>query len=317
MKSIFVQLIILVTAAALQPLRLVHSPRCSAVVAADERATPGDPSMKWAISTKRVRSPQDGREEVKTMLDCSDPRFVVRTVNVTVPFQTAGLGLELTELCGTGENDLGEERSGQMVLISGVVEGGGAEASGADVRVGDTIVGIDIASSGFDYASVEAVGYDELVGTLRGAMDAARSASNAVAGLQLSLKRIMPRGVAKVRAIKANGEELVFNAYEGENLRMGLIRNGGGRAIVNDMTARRYDNKPRGTGDCGGNGICATCVVSIMNGKEHLSPMKPGEKQLLRNVARWRQSCRAYLALEDGEEAEITVKLSPRSEADE
>ena len=89
------------------------------------------------------------------MLDCLDSRYVVRTINVTLPFEPNGLGLELTEMCGTGSNDLGEERAGTMVMISGIVEGGGASLSCADIEVGDSIVGIEVAGGAFDYTAVE------------------------------------------------------------------------------------------------------------------------------------------------------------------
>ena len=298
-----------------------HAVACAASEMASIRSLParccnsdeGDPRMRWAITTKRVQNKISGFLEPKTMLDVTTPTDVVRSINVTIPFAD-GLGLELTEMSGEGFADGGLARIGALVVVTGIVEGGGASASEADVTIGDTIVGVEAA--GFSYRSVEAVGYDELVGVLRGAMDKARQVDGA-ASLDLTLKRLRPRGKARVTAIKTNGEELSYTAYEGENLRMGLIRNGGGREIVNDLTARRYDNKPRGTGDCGGNGLCATCVVSVLNGKEYLSPMRTGEKQLLRNVARWRQSCKASLKLADGEEAEIKIQLSPRSEEDE
>ena len=112
-------------------------------------------------------------------------------------------------------------------------------------------------------------------------------------------------------AVRPGGDEFDFLAFEGENLRMGLIRNLGKDAI-NDQTAERYDNKPRGSGDCGGNGLCCTCVVSVLQGATHLSPRRTAEEQLLRRVARWRQSCRASLRVSDGEQAAVRIALSPR-----
>jgi ferredoxin len=79
------------------------------------------------------------------------------------------------------------------------------------------------------------------------------------------------------------------------------------------MSAQRYDNKAKGSGTCGGNGLCATCVISVLAGAENLSEKRAGERQLLRNVARWRQSCRTRIKLDDGEEATLTIALSPRS----
>lgn len=137
--------------------------------------------------------------------------------------------------------------------------------------------------------------------------------------LTLALKRLVKRGKARVIATLPSGAEASFDAWGGENLRMGLIRNSlatGLETVPNDQTAERYDNKPKGTGDCGGNGLCCTCVVSVMQGANNLSPPRPQEKQLLRSVARWRQSCRAQLTLEDEEEVEVRISLNPRGSSD-
>ena len=50
---------------------------------------------------------------------------------------------------------------------------------------------------------------------------------------------------------------------------------------MNDQTAPRYDNKPAGTGDCGGNGLCATCVLGVLQGGENLTPRGASERSLL------------------------------------
>ena len=173
--------------------------------------------------------------------------------------------------------------------------------------VGDTIVGVHVADG--TVASTEAQDYDAVVGALVDALAADAGQ------ITLSLKRILPRGYAVVTAVQTDGEEFDFLAFEGENLRMGLIRNLG-KEYINDQSASRYDNKPVGTGDCGGNGLCCTCVVSVLGGQQHLSERRASEKQLLRNRARWRQSCRAYLRLDDGVEANVRIQLSPRGQAD-
>jgi ferredoxin len=95
---------------------------------------------------------------------------------------------------------------------------------------------------------------------------------------------------------------------------MGLLRRG---LRLNDANAPRYDNKPKGSGDCGGNGLCATCVVSVLQGKEFLTPRGLSEKNLLARSARWRQSCRSYIVCPEGEtEVELRIATNPRSEPD-
>jgi len=78
----------------------------------------------------------------------------------------------------------------------------------------------------------------------------------------------------------------------------------------------RYDNKPAGTGDCGGNGLCCTCVVSVTAGLQSLTPKATSEKQILaRSPGRYRQSCKARIAVGDNEEARVRFVVGPRGEA--
>ena len=83
-------------------------------------------SVAWSLAVRKITSPQTGRQELRTLLECTDPRFVVRTVNVTLPLRTTGVGIELAEMCGTGQNDLGEDREGCLVVVTGLVDGGNA-----------------------------------------------------------------------------------------------------------------------------------------------------------------------------------------------
>jgi hypothetical protein len=52
-----------------------------------------------------------------------------------------------------------------------------------------------------------------------------------------------------------------------------------------------------------------------MQGADHLTAPRASETQLLRNVARWRQSCRAQLKLDDEEEVEVRINLNARTRA--
>ncbi|KAJ1637706.1 hypothetical protein T492DRAFT_286384 [Pavlovales sp. CCMP2436] len=130
--------------------------------------------------------------------------------------------------------------------------------------------------------------------------------------ITLVVKRLVLRKVAYITAVLPSGEERVI-AYDGENLRMALIRQG--VVAINDETAPRYDTK--GSGNCGGNGLCCTCVVSVLSGAEHLNERTKSEKQLLRKVTRWRQSCRARILIGGAgapvDEIKLRVQLAPRS----
>lgn len=198
------------------------------------------------------------------------------------------------------------------MIATTIVEGGSAwaQAQGAaegvaTVQPGDAIVAV-ADRTGARRIRTEGATYDEVamaIGTMR-----ASSTS-----IRLSLKRMVRRGVAKVSAILPDGEEFEYDAYDGENLRMGLLARG---KKVNDQTSTRYDNKPAGTGDCGGNGLCCTCVVSVTAGLQSLTPKATSEKQILaRSPGRYRQSCKARIAVGDNEEARVRFVVGPRGEA--
>ena len=54
--------------------------------------------------------------------------------------------------------------------------------------------------------------------------------------VRLSLKRLVRRGVARVSAMLPDGGVFEYEAYDGENLRMGLLARG---KTVNDQTSQR------------------------------------------------------------------------------
>uniref|UniRef100_A0A7S4B0W3 PDZ domain-containing protein n=1 Tax=Chrysotila carterae TaxID=13221 RepID=A0A7S4B0W3_CHRCT len=264
----------------------------------------------WALVTRRVRDPSNGRETTKSSLEAARSELEAVSLCVQLNGIESGLGIALEEVTGEGETISGDRRSGALVLVRALVPGGVAAASAAaaaangesSILPGDSIVAV---SNGRTTVSTEAVGYEELVRVLQ-------SMTAEATTLTLTLKRVVERATADVTVVTAEGDEKEFRAYSGENLRMGLIRRG---LAPNDMTAKRYDNKPAGTGDCGGNGLCCTCVVTVLSGNEHLSPATTSEKQVLRNGKRWRQSCRAKLQLAQGERVRLRIALGPRGES--
>lgn len=240
-----------------------------------------------------------------------DAEYAVRRVTATVPLDpSAGLGCVLVELAPTGGDG-----AAAIVVVGDVLAGSAAaylasvcsqapRRSRACALLGDAIVAVD-------GVRVEGLGYDACVAAIANARERRPEA------ITLELARLVRRGRATVEATRPGGAVDSFVLFEGENLRAAFLRRGLERP--NDMTVARYDNKPKGSGDCGGNGLCSTCVVSVLRGAEHLS--KPGaqETQLLRKGARWRQSCRATLQLSDDwdEQTELDLKLNlcPRGDA--
>lgn len=244
-------------------------------------------------------------------LEPTDGRWAARQIEVAIDARN-GLGVELSEFSGSGQTADGVACQGSLVLVSGLVEGGGAwaQAQGAVageavVSAGDAVVGVSD-GTGTRSIRVEGFGFDAVVG----AIGEIRSKGGSV---RLTLKRLVRRGVAAVTVAMPDGTEFRYNAFSGENLRMGLLARG---KKVNDQSSLRYDNKPTGTGDCGGNGLCCTCVVSVTAGLESLSAKATSERQLLANSpGRYRQSCKARVAVADGEEARVRLVIGPRGES--
>lgn len=150
------------------------------------------------------------------------------------------------------------------MLATGIVPGGGvwaqaqrAGGAGATVQPGDAIIGV-ADGSGAVRVRTEGASFDEVVA----AIGRVRERSSTI---RLSVKRLVKRGVAKVRgaglpafgarvvwtpcslppktkwrqvtARLADGREIEYEAYDGENLRMGLLSRG---QKVNDPMSQRW-----------------------------------------------------------------------------
>jgi ferredoxin len=185
------------------------------------------------------------------------------------------------------------------------VSDAGAVAEFGSIEPGDTIVAV---GSGLgDVVNTEAADYDATASAI---LEVAGSHDEIV----LVVKRMVRRRVAQLTAVLPSGEQRTIVAYHGENVRMALLRQG--VLAVNDGSTPRYDGKS--SGNCGGNGLCCTCVVSVLSGAEHLNERTSSEKQLLRKVARWRQSCKAKVQIRDdaaADEIAVRVQLAPRGTA--
>ena len=73
--------------------------------------------------------------------------------------------------------------------------------------------------------------------------------------------------------------------------------------------AERFDSG--GSGDCGSDGTCATCVVGVSRGMELLSPMGQQEGQILSKKPRWRMACKAVVGY-GMVEGDMTLQVNPR-----
>jgi ferredoxin len=244
-----------------------------------------------------------------------DKRLFVDTVRVEVP-RVAGqpLGLELLEIAGGREDGTG------ITIVAGFVDGGMAADCG--IVLGDSIVKVAVRRTVMEQnsdnmmeeteqeiaLSTECLGFDRTVETI-GSLPPA----DGTEVLCLTLKRIRtkPKTIVKLQyPPDMNEPDVTLELFSGENLRRAFLVRG---IKLNDALSKRFDSG--GLGDCGAEGTCATCVVSISQGAELLNPMKDTEKQILIKNPRWRMACKTVVGygMQDGE---MTVRVSPRQWAE-
>ena len=257
----------------------------------------------------------------RIVLGCKDPSFFVDTL--LVPIRRAageGLGIELQEIAGGREDGLG------ITVITGLVEGGCADRCAGDaIRAGDSIGSITVkrtlqstgtTSEEETYVAVtECLGYDATVDAILG-LPQPTSSSIEEGGdgeveqeLVLAIKRIRKKPKVKVNLRyppSQNEPDSTIELYAGENLRLAMLVRG---VKLNDPLAKRFDTKSGG--NCGAGGLCRTCAVSVLRGKEVLNPQKISEKQMLEDNPRWRLACKAFVGF-GMQEGEITLQVNPR-----
>ena len=127
--------------------------------------------------------------------------------------------------------------------------------------------------------------------------------------LVLAIKRIRKKPKVKVNLRyppSQNEPDSTIELYAGENLRLAMLVRG---VKLNDPLAKRFDTKSGG--NCGAGGLCRTCAVRVLRGKEVLNPQKISEKQMLEDNPRWRLACKAFVGY-GMQEGEITLQVNPR-----
>jgi ferredoxin len=229
---------------------------------------------------------------------------------VKVEFQRgAGLGIELLEIAGGREDGLG------ITVVSGIVEGGSAEGSG--VQIGDSIVKVAVRRRSQvigneqlkefeEQAAVETecLGYGATVETI-GSLPPKENGD--IIGLTLKRLRRKPKVTINLQFPPSQGQpDTTIELFSGENLRRAMLTRG---VPLNDPLSKRFDSG--GTGSCGGEATCTTCVVGIMKGAELVSPAGIQEKQMLVKNPRWRLACKAIVG-HGMQEGEMTIRVNPR-----
>lgn len=257
---------------------------------------------EWAAVVQAATSMQE--EGIFLKARDSDNLFV-DTLQYTLK-REGGLGLLLTEIAGGREDGVG------ITIIEEVLEGGNAATCG--IVPGDSIVALTISSTkenGGDVnevrtdVSTECLGYDSTIEAITSLPPPVTLEDEIV----LTVKRIrkQPRVTVKLQYPAYLEEpDVTIELFAGENLRRAMLTRG---IKLNDKLAERFDSG--GTGDCGSDGTCATCVVGVTKGQELLNPMGKQEEQILSQKPRWRMACKAVVGY-GMTEGEMTLQVSPR-----
>lgn len=235
-----------------------------------------------------------------------DKKLFVDTLQYSIQ-REGGLGLLLTEIAGGRGDGVG------ITIIEEVLAGGNAEKSG--IVAGDSIVALSISNSndedGMDTKeelfgiATECMGYDATIDALT-SLPPPISPSDTIT---ITVKRIRKQPKINVKLQYPpyqNEPDVSIELFAGENLRRAMLTRG---IKLNDKFAVRFDSG--GSGDCGSDGTCATCVVGVTKGMEMLSPMGQQEGQILKEKPRWRMACKAVVGY-GMMEGDMTLQVSPR-----
>lgn len=267
------------------------------------------------ISTEWVANltPKSSMQEEGVFLGAkSDKELFVDTLNFEI-LRNGGMGIELLEIAGGREDGLG------ITIVSGLVEDGNAEGSG--ILEGDSIVnlslrkhmsstkgGKSVTFSEVDEVvsvSTECLGYDATIERILGLPEPENENEN----ILITVKRLRrkPKVTVKLQYPPSLKEpDAVIELFSGENLRRAMLTRG---IKLNDKLSLRFDSG--GTGDCGADGTCATCVVGITKGMDLLNAANIQEKQILSKNPSWRMACKTVVG-HGMKEGEMTVAVNPR-----
>mmetsp|Transcript_28835 Transcript_28835/g.44824 ORF Transcript_28835/g.44824 Transcript_28835/m.44824 type:complete len:327 (-) Transcript_28835:749-1729(-) len=207
-----------------------------------------------------------------------------------------GLGIELVEIAGGRGDGVG------ITICSGLVAGGNAASTG--IIPGDSVASLEVKGNDNPDAAVrtECLDYDSTI-------DAILSLPSDGDTLVVTVKRI--RRKPKTTVVlqyppEMNEPDVSLELFSGENLRRAMLVRG---IKLNDPLSRRFDSG--GSGDCGADGTCATCVVSIAQGGHLMSPPGLQEQQILVKNPRWRMACKTIIGY-GAQEGKMVVKVNPR-----
>jgi len=249
---------------------------------------------------------ESSMQEEGIFLKAKSKELFVDTLQYTIK-REGGLGLLLTEIAGGRDDGVG------ITIIEEVLEDG--NSAGVGIIPGDSLVSLSVTKTTNDGTmevneerigvSTECLGYDSTIDAITSLPPPTSNEET----VTVTVKRIrkQPKINITLQYPKYMEEEDVsLELFAGENLRRAMLTRG---IKLNDKLAERFDSG--GSGDCGSDGTCATCVVGVTRGKELLSPMNKQEEQILSSKPRWRMACKAVVGY-GMQEGDMTLQVSPR-----
>ncbi|KAL3765456.1 hypothetical protein ACHAW5_008569 [Stephanodiscus triporus] len=253
---------------------------------------------EWTAVVQAPSSLQEGG----VFLRAKNKELFVDTLQYSIR-RAGGLGLILTEIAGGREDGIG------ITIIEEVLGDGNSARVG--LVPGDSIVALSVSTTSRNgdvettRVSTECLGYDATIDAIT-SLPPPTSDDDAVT---LTVKRVRRQPKINVRLQyppDTDEEDVTIELFAGENLRRAMLTRG---IKLNDRLAERFDSG--GSGDCGSDGTCATCVVGVVKGMELLSPMGQQEGQILSKKPRWRMACKAVVGY-GMVEGDMTLQVNPR-----
>jgi ferredoxin len=267
---------------------------------------------EWTANLVQKSTESGGRVQLRPK---SVQSIYVDTIVATFPRQPSGgggLGIELAELAGGRTDGIG------ITIVTGLVEGGSAEASG--LIPGDSVAAVAVVrrkkqvEGGSGLAeiqnewsvSTECLAYEDTVEAIQ-TLPPPKDGFEDMYSVTVRRLRRRPKVTVRLQYPPGqNEQDEVIEMYAGENLRQGMLVRG---VKLNDPLAKRFDTKQGG--NCGAGGLCRTCSVVVSSGDNVLNPQRPAEKQMLSDSPRWRLACKAIVGY-GMREGEMTIKVNPR-----
>jgi len=230
-------------------------------------------------------------------VESKDPLYGIENIHTKIRMDRHGdLGLELTQVAHSDMDHRG------LVLVSKVT---GMAEHDTPIHVGDTIIGV---FAGDDFKeSTTGLDYDDTVDVITRAKESALDHHNMIT---LELNRVVKKASVKVVVENEDSTETELDALAGDNLRLLLMHK---HIDLYDPKTHRID-QPTVCGNCGGEGICGTCLVSIQEGMDHLNKVGPQESSILTNrPSNWRAACKTVVGADNEEGSTLRIRLHPQT----